>query len=415
MKKASVEKIVFSLFEAGVFLSFLGVYLSVSLIGLGTGIVLLFGLVYLALTKRWQLVLRNPLAVPMAILATAILLSIAFAAPYDFEKPLGKVRYLACMFLFAAYFVTKPEGKNWVVRWGRWLAVGLGVIAILQFLGIFSPLPLFGGRPPSPIPQANGMLFLATGFAFHHSPFACTMILLFHIFFARWILSMANERHLQYGLPIVFSSIGILCSFSRGAWIAWVVSTMLVTLMVSWRKALAAAGTLAALLVAAFATVPAFRRRVLDARPSQNEDRLELWRICFEMFKDSPLFGHGFYSFGSRYQSYTDAHLKRPHFPVEAHNMYMDLLSGTGLVGIGSFFYFLFRWLKLAVDRFRANLDSETRAWGLACIGMWASFVLAGIFDKQFYMTQTLVPHMFFLGILTSLPSRNRSTNLAMK
>jgi len=379
--------------EAGVFLSFVGTYVSVSLIGLGTGLVLLFGLLLVLVGRRADVFCGNPLFWPMFFLIAAILASIALAQHYDFIKPLGKVRYLVCLFFIALYFHQKPQSKKHVLR----------LIAILQFTGVFSPLPLFGGHEPSPLPHGDGKYFLATGFSFHHIPFASTLIMLFHIFVARLLIVGGERKWLHYGLPAAACGVGIFCSFSRGAWLAWLGSTLVLLAVYRWRVLWKAALGLAAFVLGLIALFPHFRLRLADIRADRNEDRLELWRICFRMFKQSPLFGHGFYSFGSFYQQYTDWHLHNENFPVEAHNMYMDLLAGTGLVGVACFLYFVIRAWRLSwVEYHHTEISLDDRAWALGILGIITSFCIAGAFDKQFYMTQTLVPNIFFLGMLSA-------------
>jgi O-antigen ligase len=387
--------------EVGVFLSFLGAYLSVSLIGLGTGLVLIFGLYRLLTAKRFGALVDNPLLVPMGILMTAILASILLAEPYDYEKPLGKLRYLFCFFLFAWYFVERPQAKETLLSWARWLAIGLGILAVLQLLGLV-PMRL------SEVPHSTGRWFMARGLAFHHSPFAATMILLHQVFLAHWLLSKRTDRNRVYAIPLALASLAVLCSYSRGPWLAWLGSTFAVVLFVSWRAAL---GTLAAALAGAvglFFANAGFRQRVIEMRPETNAERLELWRVCLEMFKDAPLLGQGFYSFGSRYQKYTDWHRTHEHFPVEAHNMYLDLLSGTGLIGLGAFLFLLASGLLLAFRVFASLPEGhEERPWALASFGMLVSFLITGLFDKTFYMTQTLVPHLFFLAVMVSVAIRH--------
>lgn len=392
--------------EAGVFLTFVGSYVSVSLIGLGTGLVLVFGLLMALAGRRFDVFRGNPLFWPLLFLIAAILISIALAEPYDFRKPLGKVRYLVCLFFIALFFHQKPGAKNSVLKLAQALAVLLGLIAILQFTGTFSPLPLFGGHEPSPLPHGDGKYFLATGFSFHHIPFASTLIMLFHIFVARFLVfgqSDPQQKWLRYALPAAACAVGIFCSFSRGAWLAWFGSTLVLLAVYQWRVVWKATLGLAALVMGLVALFPHFRMRLADIRADRNEDRLELWRICFEMFKESPLFGHGFYSFGSFYQRYTDWHLNREHFPVEAHNMYLDLLAGTGLVGTLCFaFFVLSAWRLSWVEFHEKSLSLDDKAWSLGVLGVITSFCIAGAFDKQFYMTQTLVPNIFFLGLLCS-------------
>lgn len=391
--------------EAGVFLSFVGAYVSVSLIGLGTGLVLLFGLLLVLVGRRSDGLTGNPLFWPMLLLIAAILISIALAQPYDFSKPLGKVRYLVCLFFVALYFHQKPHAKKYVLRLAQILALLLGLIAILQFTGVFSPLPLFGGHELSPLPHGDGRFFLATGFSFHHIPFASTLIMLFHVFLARLLVVGGERRWLHFAVLAGACAVGIFCSFSRGAWLAWLGSTLVLLAVYRWRVLWKVALGFAVFVLGLIALFPHFRMRLADIRADRNEDRLELWRICFEMFKESPLFGHGFYSFGSFYQRYTDWHLHREHFPVEAHNMYMDLLAGTGLVGMACFLYFVISAWRLSwVEYHHKTLSLDDKAWALGILGIITSFCIAGAFDKQFYMTQTLVPNIFFLGLLSARP-----------
>ncbi|NDC25655.1 MAG: hypothetical protein EBZ49_16210 [Proteobacteria bacterium] len=105
-----------SLFAIGMASSFLGAYLSVSLIGLGTTLVLILGSLSIFRKEGFSIVKNNPLFIPIMLLSGAIIISIIFASPYDFEKPLGKLRYLVCFFIFTAFFVRAPQKLNWIER-----------------------------------------------------------------------------------------------------------------------------------------------------------------------------------------------------------------------------------------------------------------------------------------------------------
>src|SRR4051812_6051389 len=115
------------LFTAGIYLSFLGCYFSLSLIGLGTGLVLLAGIILLSVEKKWRVLLDNPLFIPLTTLICAILISIILAPPYPYEKPLGKMRYLFCFFLFTWYFASRVNEQNKFRDLIRYLTPILGI------------------------------------------------------------------------------------------------------------------------------------------------------------------------------------------------------------------------------------------------------------------------------------------------
>ncbi len=400
------QKTLFLFLGLGVYLSFLGAYFSVSIIGIGTGLMLATGLPLLIGGKHGAVLKNNPLALPFGLLILAILLSIALADPYDFEKPLGKVRYLFCFFFFTWYFVVRPGDTDIVLAIIRRLVPLLGGIALLQFFGVFSPLPYFGGPPSVEIIGTAGKYFHASGFAFHHNPFSLPLALLFQVLLAHWLFNDAKNRNAVFGVPLVFAAAGIFCSFSRSAWLATAFSTLSVLFLKDRKLVLKIGAVLGALLIGSCLVFAPFRERVLSIRPSQNPERLELWRVGVEMLKDAPVFGQGFYSFGSRVKNYTDHHLTNPHFPVEVHNMYLDMLCGTGLVGFAAFLFLIFSILKMlrnAAGQARAPND---RAWAIGIWGGFLAFLVAGIFDKHFYMTQSLVPNLFFWGIGAALATK---------
>lgn len=397
------QRIIELLFALGVFCSFLGSYFSVSLIGLGTGLVLIFGIWNTIYYRQGSLIRQNPLFFPLCLLILSILVSILCASPYAYSKPLGKLRYLVCFFLFTVYFLKNPLAKEKITKLGLGISLFLGVIAVLQHLGIFSPLALVSGLKPSPIPDVPNR-FLATGFAFHHNPFGATMNLLCPVMLAHALFSPKGQQKLWFSVAAAFCSVAIVCSFSRSSWLAFAVSTGFLLFLSRPRLALGFLASLGGAVFSLFLFYEPFRARVGQFTIAANSERLELWRICWEMFKDSPWVGHGFYSFGTHFKKYTELHESIPNFPVEAHNMYLDLLSGTGLIGVSAFIYFIISVFILLGRALKKTEGSWTeKSWILGGMAGFGAFLVGGIFDKLFYMTQTIVPVLFFLAIATSV------------
>ncbi|WP_188020328.1 O-antigen ligase family protein [Deferribacter autotrophicus] len=73
-----------------------------------------------------------------------------------------------------------------------------------------------------------------------------------------------------------------------------------------------------------------------------NDPRFELWTIALKLFKLKPIFGHGVATFCNAFNYYhlyptkTSRHIQHP------HNIYVQFLSETGIIGLLLFFTFIF-------------------------------------------------------------------------
>src|SRR5215213_9257294 len=106
-----------------------------------------------------------------------------------------------------------------------------------------------------------------------------------------------------------------------------------------------------------------------DATTRWNTRRVDIWRATVEMIKDHPLVGVGFGGYWTAVTEYHDA--SGAYTPQQAHNDYLEILAGGGLIGCA-----IFLWLAVVVmGRARNALlrgDSFRRA---ACLG-----ALTGLF-----------------------------------
>jgi O-antigen ligase len=288
------------------------------------------------------------------------------------------------------------------------LSIFLAVVAIFQHFWGLSLLRLFSGNELKLIAGSENR-YLATGFAFHHNPFSFTMNLLLPFMV---IGGVSAEKRLRpwFWLAAFACVICVGLSFSRSGWLCLVAS--LFSLLFFLRpKLLAPLGVLVSGSVfILYKYYPEFRSRFSSINVSANSERLELWKICIKMFKDSPILGQGFYSFGSRHQKYMNLAEPRENFPVEAHNMYLDMLSGTGILGLLVFLFFIGSVFKILWNGIYRNSDLNPveKKYFVAMFSSFLVFLIGGFFDKFFYMTQSLVPLMFFLGMTISIQMEKR-------
>ena len=97
--------------------------------------------------------------------------------------------------------------------------------------------------------------------------------------------------------------------------------------------------------------------------------RVEIWRATWQAIKAHPVFGSGFGGYGVAITRYHDASGKWT--PEAAHNDYLELLAGGGLIGAALVIWFGVAFIKRAREQF-GSVDSFHRA---ACLG-----ALTGLF-----------------------------------
>jgi hypothetical protein len=107
--------------------------------------------------------------------------------------------------------------------------------------------------------------------------------------------------------------------------------------------AVAAAPLVLALVAVFFTGLPEGRVAVASEENSEAvQDRLSLWRLGLEMTYDRPLLGYGQDGFSIKFPVYRDQPDlpgigTRALDPESSHNFFIDLLSGTGVLGLLAF------------------------------------------------------------------------------
>ena len=78
-------------------------------------------------------------------------------------------------------------------------------------------------------------------------------------------------------------------------------------------------------------------------------ERILLWTAAWQMFLDHPVSGVGYADWNSVYKAaYISPLAKEPELP-HCHNLYLHLLSTTGVIGTAAYFSFLFGQIKMTV------------------------------------------------------------------
>ena len=122
-------------------------------------------------------------------------------------------------------------------------------------------------------------------------------------------------------------------------------------------------------VVSNLSTVPEELGEMEQMIPRMNTSRADIWRSTWKLFAEHPVAGVGFGGYWTAITRHHDA--SGDFVPQQAHNDYLDLLAGGGIVGAG-----LVVWLVLSVlRRARAALAGGGTFRRAACLG-----ALVGLF-----------------------------------
>ncbi|MEX3930695.1 PglL family O-oligosaccharyltransferase [Paraburkholderia phymatum] len=136
--------------------------------------------------------------------------------------------------------------------------------------------------------------------------------------------------------------------------------------------------------------------RMKDA--GQIAPRIALWKYGFTMFRTHPLLGVGWGEF-PRYEFDLAKALGGVEIANNSHNIFIDLLAKTGLIGLGIVLLGLGSWFVRVVR----VPHTSARVFGLAMIGVLVMHALVEYPQQYMFF---LLPAMFVFGLLDTKPLR---------
>jgi len=176
---------------------------------------------------------------------------------------------------------------------------------------------------------------------------------------------------LRLSLGVAMMLIGLLVTFSRGGWFAFALTAVLLFLIELRRNGrLILVPVLLGLLLLPIATSELGRhvyQRVTNVEPFSDYGRLAAYAASLQMFLQHPLFGVGYGNWRFFFAGYV------PGFVLPfAHNLYLGVLSETGLAGFLLFFaplgYLIVRGLRFSLQG-DPVVSILIRAYSFAMVG----------------------------------------------
>jgi O-antigen ligase len=194
--------------------------------------------------------------------------------------------------------------------------------------------------------------------------------------------------------------VAMLLTMSRGCWIGLIVGVFIYFLIADrrflWLFLIGA-------VVLPFILPESIMLRILsigNLEDSSSLYRLFIWLGTFRMLGDYWLTGVGLgtKAFSGVYSAYAYNGIIAPH----PHNLYLNIMSETGIAGIGCFVLIALKSLRYSIST-SIRAASKTRHIGAAITAAFTGFLVQGIFDNGFYNYRVVLIFWIFTAFAFTL------------
>jgi len=203
------------------------------------------------------------------------------------------------------------------------------------------------------------------------------------------------------GLSLGAQLLGLIFTYSRGAWLGWAASMLFLGISVKeYKKAL-----LVLLLgLAILLTIPPLRNRLLSLT-NPLEDLAINFRIIFikeaiTVGIENPILGVGYNRY-KQIEALEELHSRTPDIkipiPNHAHNAYADLFAKTGLLGLGAFLWLLSEALYRILRIANKEQEERTRLVQIGIASALIAFIVTGLGEVPFHHHET---RLYFFTLL---------------
>ena len=183
----------------------------------------------------------------------------------------------------------------------------------------------------------------------------------------------------------------ILLSFNRGTWAGLMLgySFLLLKGSIDWKKialvSLVIFALAALLFVTVFSQVDIEQNALMafDISKRSGEARWIRWVSAIDLILEHPLLGVGYNNYAWVYGQYSiqEGNVQQYGSP---HNMFVDIVTGTGVIGFSIFMLFMFR-LGRIINRISNCRKESIRRISTGIYFAFIIFIGASLFDSFFY------------------------------
>lgn len=297
-----------------------------------------------------------------------------------------------------------------VIKWGA-IAFGLCSIwaIVVWFLG-FDPI-----HPSENLQTIASGAFRTGGFHFQPIIFAhlyqlplCLLIGI-GLMLIRW-----REKGIWLViLSVAFGVVAIILSFTRGVWISLAVASFVMLYFYNRRLSIVFLSLSLSVFGIAYKYIPVFHDRIHYTFDAREVERVWIWKANLVMIKEHPVFGVGYGENKNQLRYYLEK-IKAPEEIIaasleHAHNQYIEILAGTGIVGFIVYISIFLYFLKLSILVWRKTSARDIFEHGLALgiIGAQVAFLVGGFTEANLEHSKMKHTLLFVWALLVWLAHKN--------
>jgi O-antigen ligase len=208
---------------------------------------------------------------------------------------------------------------------------------------------------------------------------------------------------------LAFAGIALLLTQSRGGLLAFI-AILMAQVCLSARDRKTRIKRVAIVLIVcllAAAVAGFFFQRLGEIDDFTTVSRLAIWGGAFTVFARSPVFGTGF----GNLRALMGGLLNLPDgWTGDAHNLYLELLAETGLIGLAVFSILIVLALRTALRQLRTTENRFNKMIALAIFAAIFGVLVHGTVDYLFHTTPQVTALFFLiLGLLSSPISSDKT------
>ncbi|MCP5325514.1 MAG: O-antigen ligase family protein [Oceanospirillaceae bacterium] len=211
-------------------------------------------------------------------------------------------------------------------------------------------------------------------------------------------------------IALICALIGLLYSYSRGGYLAFIVGFAVIFFKYKNTKKLIMP-ILLIVIIGLFNLPPSIEERFSSIQPEKGQERDEsaesrfvFWNLAFSNFYKSPLFGYG-------YHTAQDPRLNP--FQMDTHNYFVKMLLERGLLGFFTFIVLLKIFWNLAKRNLRwEENDDMTNGMILGMCGVIMALVVGNMFGDRFSHYPIITNFWIFIGLISVIEINYMAKNI---
>ncbi len=322
----------------------------------------------------------------------------------DFIDYLRKARWILYLFIIPIFLKENVEN---IVKYRRVFLWLLLLVSIYSLVQVFSGVDFFRKTSYYKFQEIYSItLWRAKGFYTNTMTYSYIMGIILSFLFPFVLRNWRSDKLLSisYGLTLISFFLG----FTRGAWLALVVTFVLIILLfyrhlVKKTLVCLISGALILLLI------PGMQARVLSILNPEDLSRLHrlnIWKANVEMFKDNFYTGVGLNQNTDLTPRYFDKLGIVQDFYGHGHNSFIQYLSTTGIIGFFTLILFTIYFLVVTFKCIESHANFKEQQILIGLMSAQIFFILGGLTEALIIDAEIL--HWYSLTISSIIYLKHR-------